>query len=239
MLGMLRTPNQRYLSPQYSDVLRARPTVPYSHKRLFPFVIFEWSIYLGSTFKKVTHRSGSQTWASSSDKYVKEAVEVAFNRSKAMGIKLQLCAKSPTSPFSNIKYLSELDVTTLCNVAEYQFYQQLIETARWMIEMGRLDINVEISLLSRYMAAPRVGHLTQLLHIFHYLHSHRCMELTFDPTKINVNESTILPHQRAKFKATTMCQLYPDFIDYLPPNAPEPLVKIVQLNAFVDADLAN
>ena len=77
------------------------------------------SIYLGSTFKKVTDRSGSQAWASSSDKYVKEAVEVAFNRSKAMGIKLQRCAKSPTSPFSNIKYRPELDVTTLCNVAEH------------------------------------------------------------------------------------------------------------------------
>ena len=88
------------------------------------------------------------------------------------------------------------------------------------------------------MAAPRIGHLTQLLHIFHYLHSHRCMELTFDPTKINVNESATLPHQRAKFKATAMRQLYPDSIDYLPANAPEALGKSVQLNAFVDADLA-
>ena len=150
-------------------------------------------IYLGSTFKKVTDRSGKQAWASSSDKYVKEAVEVAFTRARAMNLKLQSCTKSPTNPFSNIKYRPELDVSDPCNASEHQFYLQLIGMSRWMIELGRLDINMEIALLSRYMAAPRRGHLTQLLHIFQYLHSHRCMDLTFDPIKINVNENTALP----------------------------------------------
>ena len=195
-------------------------------------------IYLGSTFKKVTDRSGKQAWASSSDKYVKEAVEVAFTRARDMNLKLKCCSKSPLNPFSNIKYRPELDVSTPCDADEHSFYLQLIGMARWMIELGRLDINMEIALLSRYMAAPRIGHLTQLLHIFQYLHSHRCMDLTFDPTKININETTTLPHQRANFKAKSMRNLYPDSIDYLPPNAPPPLGKSLQINAFVDADLA-
>ena len=35
-----------------------------------------------------------------------------------------------------------------------------------------------------------------------------------------------------------MKDLYPDAVDYLPPNAPPSLGESVQINAFVDADLA-
>ena len=35
-----------------------------------------------------------------------------------------------------------------------------------------------------------------------------------------------------------MKKLYPDSIDYLPPNAPKPLGASIQINAFVDSDLA-
>ena len=196
------------------------------------------NIYLGATYKKVTDRSGKQAWASSSDNYVKEATKVAFKRADLMGIKLDRKAKSPKNPFSNIKYRPELDVSVQCTTNEHQFYQQLIGMARWAIELGRLDINVEISILSRYMAAPRTGHLAQLLHIFYFLHSHNCMDLIYDPTKIQVVQTTILPYERAEFKSKLMKDLYPDAIDYLPPNAPPSLGESVQINAFVDADLA-
>ena len=195
-------------------------------------------LYLGAEFKRVTNRSGGKCWASSCNRYVKEAVGIVFERQSSMNIKLTRFSKSPDNPFSNIKYRPELDLTEFCSPDEHQFYQQMIGIARWMIELGRMDISIEISLLSRYCAAPRLGHLSQLLHVFHYLRSHQSMDLTYDQTKITVTESTTLPHQRASYKASVLKSLYPDACDYLPPNMPKPLGKTVQLNSFVDADLA-
>ena len=107
-----------------------------------------------------------------------------------------------------------------------------------MIEIGRIDIAFEVSLMSRYLASPRVGHLTQMLHMFQYLHCNQGLDLVYDSTKINLRESTILPQQRADHKAKELRALYPDAVDYIPPNMLEALGTSVQINAFVDADLA-
>ena len=45
----------------------------------------------------------------------------------------------------------ELYVSDFCSVPEHQFYQQMIGILRWMIEIGRIDISVEVSYLSRYI----------------------------------------------------------------------------------------
>ena len=64
------------------------------------------------------------------------------------------------------------------------------------------------------------------------------MDLIDDPTKIHVIQTTIWPYGRAEFKSKFMKDLYPDAVDYLPPNAPPSLGESVQINAFIDADLA-
>ena len=107
-----------------------------------------------------------------------------------------------------------------------------------MIEIGHIDIAFDVSLMSRYLANPRIVHLMQMLHMFQYLHCNQGMDLIYDPTKINVCESTIFTHKRAGYKAKELRALYPDAIDYVPPNMPEPLCHEVQINAFVDVDLA-
>jgi hypothetical protein len=38
-----------------------------------------------------------------------------------------------------------------------------------MVELGRIDIATEISLLSSHLAYPRVGHLEVALHVMGYL----------------------------------------------------------------------
>ncbi len=80
--------------------------------------------------------------------------------------------------------------------------------------------------------------ISQMLHMFQYLHCNQGMDLIYDPTKINVNENTILPHLQATHKAQELKVLYPDAIDFVPTNAPETLGQSVQINPFVDADLA-
>ena len=126
-------------------------------------------IYLGSRVKKVNDRSGHTAYATSSNDYVTEAIKIVESRMKDLHLSFTKSAKSPTGPFSNIKYKPELDVTNFCSAEEHQLYHQAIGILRWMIEIGRIDITVEVSLLSRYLSQPRTGHLVELLHIFSFL----------------------------------------------------------------------
>ena len=107
-----------------------------------------------------------------------------------------------------------------------------------MIELGCIDITVEVSLLSRYLAQPRTGHLVQLLHIFSFLKSNECMDLCYDPTKLIITEPTILPQERAAYCATIMRTMYPDAVEDIPSNMPVPLGKKVQINGFFNSYLA-
>jgi hypothetical protein len=61
------------------------------------------------------------------------------------------------------------------------FYQQLIGTLQWCVELGRSDIHLAVALMAQHMAAPRVGHLDQIFHMFGYLKSHGRSKLVLDP----------------------------------------------------------
>jgi hypothetical protein len=52
------------------------------------------------------------------------------------------------------------------------YYQGLIGIIRWMCELGSVDILVDMSKLSRYLAAPHEGHLEQVFHIYAYPKHH-------------------------------------------------------------------
>ena len=95
---------------------------------------------------------------------------------------------SPKHPFSNINYCPELDVTDACNDEQYSYYANLIGVLRWMVELGRIDIGFEVSVLSQHMAFPRVGHLIQGLTCFKYLDTHKENMINFDPTYLDLPE---------------------------------------------------
>jgi len=77
-------------------------------------------------------------------------------------------------------------MTNACHSQLIQVYQNLIGVARWICELGRIDILHEVSLLSQYMAQPRKGHLTQLLNIFFYLKHHERSWMVLDPSSFEV-----------------------------------------------------
>ena len=79
--------------------------------------------------------------------------------------------------------------------------------------------------MSRYLVQPRLGHLQQVLHIFSFLKSNECAELIYDTTKLNIQEPTILTQERAAHRDQVMRSMYPDAIDFIPPNMPHPLGK--------------
>ncbi len=69
-----------------------------------------------------------------------------------------------------IHYEPELDSTPHCDEEHSSSYRQIIGILRWAIELGRIDILTEVSLLSQYQADPREGHLEALYWIMNYLH---------------------------------------------------------------------
>jgi hypothetical protein len=69
-------------------------------------------------------------------------------------------------------YHPELDVSPVLGPDQAKYYQSLIGLLHWAIELGRIDIYIDVSLLSSHLAQPRVGHLDQVLHIFSYLKHH-------------------------------------------------------------------
>jgi hypothetical protein len=127
-------------------------------------------------------------------------------------------------------YKPELDTSPELAAEGHSYYQELIGILRWAVELGRMDILLEVSLMSTYFAAPREGHLEQVFHIFGYLKKVPRKRIAFDPDYPEINES--------RFKAYDWNDFYRDAEEAIPPNAPDPLGKPVSLHCFVDANLA-
>jgi hypothetical protein len=70
------------------------------------------------------------------------------------------CRHGSNSPFSTASYRPELDDTDMCDEELHTVYQNIIGILRWIVELGRIDINLEVSLLSQYLVSPRIGHLS-------------------------------------------------------------------------------
>ena len=87
----------------------------------------------------------------------------------------------------SITYVPELDVTEELSERDVTFFQELIGVLRWATEIGRVDILLEVSLLSQYQASPREGHLEQLLHIFGFLKRRRKLTLYLSPELPNMD----------------------------------------------------
>jgi hypothetical protein len=52
------------------------------------------------------------------------------------------------------------------SMVDTRYYQELIGILRWAIELGRIDIAMEVSMLSTHLAMPQDGHLNQVYHMF-------------------------------------------------------------------------
>ena len=85
-------------------------------------------------------------------------------------------------------YKPKLDVTSELNDHLTSRYLQLMGILRWAIELGCVDMFVEVSQLSQFQALPRQGHLEAAYHIFAYLKHHETSRLAFDPKMPSVNE---------------------------------------------------
>jgi hypothetical protein len=98
------------------------------------------------------------------------------------------------------------------------------------VELGRIYIITEVSMLFTYICVPREGHLEAVFHVCAYLGLHDNAIFLFDPTYPSVDMVT--------FIKTYWKSMYGDVKDIISSDAPVSRGKEVDLCLFVDSDHA-
>ena len=112
---------------------------------------------MGGHIRKVQLENGVECWAFGSSQYVKAAVDnvetYLVKQLKLGNSKWKLPAKAETP--MQTSYRPELDVSPELEPTKAAYYQSVIGVLRWMVELGRVDICLECSMLSSHLALPR------------------------------------------------------------------------------------
>ena len=189
--------------------------------------------YLGGAVRKVQLDNGVECWAFSSSQYVQAAVK---NVEEYLAKRSDENWKLPTKAETPLRtsYRPELDVSPELQPTDAAYYMSLIGMIRWIVELGRVDICLECSMMSSHLALPREGHLYQLFQIFAYLKKYHNTEMVYDPSDPNVDESTF------ELKDWTSSEFgHLQGKEVLPPNMPQPRGHGFVMRAKVDADHAS
>jgi len=159
-------------------------------------LISDPDIYIGSKLRLVTLCNGVKAWSTSPSKYAQEAVRSLeiFLENQGKGIKLpkRAMASCPND------YVSELDDTPELGAEMISHYQSLVGILHWMVELGHVDMIVEVSILESHMAIPREGHLLAAYHVFSYIKKHHNSHLVFEPSYPDIDKSVFMSHHNWK-----------------------------------------
>ena len=188
----------------------------------------EPDLYLGANIEKkfFDEEPSKARWAMSSTNYTKKAIEEVERELTKADKRLPTKVSTPLGH----KYRPELDQTPELDDKRQNYYQGLIGVLRWICELGRLDLLVSVSLMSRYLAQAREGQLEQVFHIFAYLKQYSESKLVFDDGLPYVDES--------RFSECDWREFYPGAKEAIPKDAPEVRGNPVSMYCFVDADHA-
>ena len=144
-------------------------------------------MYLEAGIRKVKLDNGLDAWAASLSQYIQAAVRnVEEYIEKSHGKQWKIPNKVETPMWST--YQPELDVSEELSPSDTSLYQLLIRILQWIVELGHVDICLEVSMMSTHLALPRKGHMEQVMQIFGYLKKYHNAELDFDPSDPTINE---------------------------------------------------
>ena len=190
-------------------------------------------LYLGGHLRKVQLDNGVWAWAYSSSQYVQAAVKNVEDYLAKEENKLWKFPKNAETPMTT-SYRPELDVSPELRPSEAVYYQSLIGILRWIVELGRVDICLEVSMMSSQLAMPREGHLQQVFHIFAHLKKYHNTELVYDPSDPVIDESD---YEAKDWASSEFGHL--EGKEEIPPKMPEPRGFGFVVRAKVDADHAS
>ena len=130
-------------------------------------------------------------------------------------------------------YRPEMDVIPELGEADASYYHTLVGILRWIVELGQVDIDVDVSMMSSHLALSREGHLKELYHIFAYLKARPNAEMVFEPTPIEPDK-ILFERQDWLYSAYG----YEDLKEEMPSDMPVPHGQSMTMRVFVDADNA-
>jgi hypothetical protein len=186
-------------------------------------------IYLGAKLKETRLHNGVMAWGLSPSKYIVQAVKnCQLHLTEKLAGRYSIPARAD-NPFP-VDCDPSTDLSDLLDPDCSSFYQNLIGVMRWMVELGRINIATEVSMLFSYLACPRKGHLENALHIMGYLHMKHNSQLIFDPTHPDIDLTA--------FPSFEWMEFYGVMEEAIPPDMPPPLGKDVDLCMMVDSDHA-
>ena len=105
------------------------------------------TIYLGGRVRKVQLENNVWAWSFSSSQYVQSAVknvEEYVGKPENSHLKIPTKAERPLTT----SYRPELDVSPEVTPQDSAYYQSLIGILWWIVELGRIDICLEVSMMS-------------------------------------------------------------------------------------------
>ena len=97
--------------------------------------------YLRGTVSNIQLPNGVHDWAFSSSQYVHEAVKSVEKHLEKEGEKLMSKKPGTTIPTS---YIPEIDITTELISTDAAYYQSRVGILSWIVELGRVDICLEV-----------------------------------------------------------------------------------------------
>ena len=107
-----------------------------------------------------------------------------------------------------------MDTTNELDEDQATYYQSQIGILYWIVELGRIDISTEVSLVASHVALPRKGHLHTVFHIYAYLKKWYNSRLALDPSYPSIDMRTFHQADWRDFNG--------DVKEAIPDNAPEP-----------------
>ena len=132
----------------------------------------------------------------------------------------------------------EMDKTDILSDDEHTKYQMLIGMLNWIVTLGRIDIAYAVSSLSRFVAAPRKGHLKRALYVFEYLKkkfNRRIIIDSSDPIIVKNGAEGNLDEDLSE----KLLEFYPDAKEQVDRKLPKPLFNEISITAYVDSDHAH
>ena len=155
-------------------------------------------------------------------------VEAYVGRLKNSHLKIPSKAETPLTT----SYRPELDGLSELTPRDSAYYQSLIGILRWIVELRRIDICLEVLMMSSHLAMPRKGHL-DLLHIFTYIHKYHNTKLVYDPSDPVVEHDVFEQRDWASSELGTV-----QGKEEIPPDMPEPRGQGFTMHVKVNADHA-
>ena len=141
-------------------------------------------MYLDASLQKVLTAGDTACWEFFLNKYVRAAATNLEERLIKTDHQLPFWCDTPM----RIEYHPSGDISRELNAYRIQIYQDLIWILRWAVEVGRVDILLEVSLLLSHLALLRAGPIQAVYIVFVYLKQVPKRRLYFERDHPDISE---------------------------------------------------